>query len=55
MLETVITDLVAQMDTLTNTVLALEQRVTFLEDQQKENMEPADTQHRFSGNSANQA
>lgn len=55
MLETIISDLVVQMDTLTNTVLALEQRVTFLEDQQKENMEPSAAQHRFSGNSANQA
>lgn len=28
-------DLVLQVDTLTNTVLALEQRIAFLEDQQK--------------------
>lgn len=52
LLETVVADLVAQIDSLTNTVLALEQRVTFLEDQQKENLEPE--VNRLSGRSANQ-
>lgn len=33
-------DLVAQVDALTNTLLALEQRVAFIEDQQKENVGP---------------
>lgn len=39
-LETIIRDLVSQVDALTNTLLALEQRVTFIEDHQKENMCP---------------
>ncbi|XP_059351506.1 POC1 centriolar protein homolog A-like isoform X2 [Daphnia carinata] len=37
-LEIIIADLVSQVDVLTNTLLALEQRVTFIEDQQKENL-----------------
>lgn len=36
----IIGDLVSQVDALTNTLLALEQRVTFIEDQQKENLGP---------------
>ncbi|EFX70750.1 hypothetical protein DAPPUDRAFT_309308 [Daphnia pulex] len=39
-LEMIIHDLVSQVDVLTNTLLALEQRVTFIEDQQKENLGP---------------
>lgn len=51
-MEQVVQDLVAHVDTLTNTLLALEQRVAFLEDQQKENLEPTGIS-RMSGNSVN--
>ena len=34
-------DLASQVFALTNTLLALEQRVTFIEDNQKENFNPA--------------
>ena len=47
-MEQVIQDLTAHVDTLTNTLLALEQRVALLEDQQKENFEPSSSAHGMS-------
>lgn len=38
-METIIRNLATQVDTLTNTVLALEQRVTLMEDQAKDQLE----------------